>query len=182
MSPGATRWGTCRTSIAIVSASASRSRRIAHTRSAGETCRRAPELRARALILERQHAAARPHAALAHVLGERGHGQRQRDLRLGYVGARAVAAQQQPLAHELVDRHAQRRAATRRAARPAAARAGSPPRPRGRRRARAARRERAPASTLLRFGLHHLPPLSPRCPLQSGRQATPGSQIGQYQS
>jgi len=68
-----------------------------------------PELRTRALLLEREHAAARLHAALAHVLGERGHGQRQRDLRLGDIGARAVAAQEHPLAHELVDRHAQRR-------------------------------------------------------------------------
>src|SRR4051794_24749683 len=61
------------------------------------------ELGAGADGLERQDAAARAHAAAGHVLRERGHGQRQRDLRLGHVGAAAMPAHQQPLADELVD-------------------------------------------------------------------------------
>ena len=118
---------------------------MTQTSSTGEICRRWPSLAPGALALEGDDAAARAHPAPRHVLAERGHRQRQRDLRLGDVGAAAVAAQEQAFADELVDHGAQRRPRHAQVASPAGARTAARRRPAARRASPGSRRGRAPA-------------------------------------
>ena len=141
----AARRGACSHSIAIVSSSARRRRVITQTSSTGEICRRWPSLAPARWQLEGDDAAAGAHPAARHVLAERGHGQRERDLRLGDVGAAAVAAQQQALADQLVDHGAQRRPRDAEVGRQAALGRQRVADLRARRASRGSRRARAPA-------------------------------------
>ena len=102
--PGTSDSRTWSVSIAIVSWSASRSRLMITTGSDGETCRSRPRCAPAGDDAEVERAAARHHAAAAHVLGEGGHRQLLGDLRLADERAAAVAADEHPVADEIVER------------------------------------------------------------------------------
>ena len=106
MRPGTSDARTCRSSIAIGSPSARRSRLTATTGSEGETCRMRPR-RAPAGI-SRRSSVRLPgcEAARAHVVAERRDVDALRDLRLGDERAGAAPADEVALAHELVERRA----------------------------------------------------------------------------